>query len=214
MSNIFPASELGEAQSVAIGALGQVGSGGTFHARFADGQQVMRPRTSFSKPDASPKADPLELARADGFAQGLDEGLRVATETFAADQEVKLKLANALELVAPAANGALSPLLSAAVIRLVTQIVGELPINTELLTQRVEAVAAFIEEEQGRHSLHINPEDISLLDGHEFGFAVIADNSVARGNIRLDTADGWIEHGLDVQLSRLKALLDDMEGRG
>jgi flagellar assembly protein FliH len=31
--------------------------------------------------------------------------------------------------------------------------------------------------------------------------------------VRLATADGWIEDGPDVRLSRLKALMDDMEGK-
>ncbi len=201
---------MGDAQTVAIGALGKAGGGGAFHARFADGQEVLRK----AAPAQAGKHDPVEQARADAFAEGFDAGMRVATENFTTDQEVMMRLAQALEQVAPAANGMLSTLLSSAVIRLVSQIVGETPIDAELLAKRVGAVAAFIEEGQSRNSLHVNPDDIALLDGHDFGFPLTPDPSVGRGGVRLDTADGWIEDGPDTQLSRLKALLDDMEGKG
>jgi flagellar assembly protein FliH len=96
----------------------------------------------------------------------------------------------------------------------VTQIVGEASVDTELLAKRVEAVAAFIEDGQNKQSLHVNPQDLPLLQDQEFGFALTPDDNVARGCVRLDTADGWIEDGPDIQLSRLKTMLDDMEGKG
>tara|TARA_R110000782_G_scaffold268393_1_gene364741 strand:+ start:5756 stop:6388 length:633 start_codon:yes stop_codon:yes gene_type:complete len=208
------AQDISDAQPVTIGALGQTGGGGAFHARFADGQQIMRPRSPTGRSDTVPKTDPLEQARADGFAQGFDEGMRVAIESFSADEEAKIRLAQSLEQVAPATNGILSSLLSAAVLRLVSQIVGETPVDAALLAKRVEGVAAFIQDVQSRNSLHVNPEDMALLAGYEFGFPLTPDPDVGRGGVRLDTADGWIEDGPDVQLSRLKAMLDDMEGKG
>jgi len=212
LSRLLRAATLGEAQSVTIAALGQNGRG-AFHARFADGQQVERPRPLGVKPQ-EPAADPLERARAEAFAQGFDEGIRVASENFAVDQDSLVRLSHAFEQVAPAANGMLSTLLSAAVLRLVTQIVGEVPVDAGLLAKRVEAVAAFIEEGQGRQRLHVNPDDLALLAGREFGIELTPDPAVGRGSVRLDTADGWIEDGPDVQLSRLKALLDTVEGDG
>ena len=212
MSRLLSADTLGEAQSVTISALGR-SAAGTFHARFADGQQIERVRPLAAVKQEA-EADSIERVRADAFAQGLDEGVRVATESFAADEEAKARLAEALAQIAPAANGALSTLLSAAVLRLVTQIVGEVSVDAELLAKRVGAVAAFIEEGQGRQRLHVNPDDMVLLQGREFGLELTPDASIGRGSVRLDTADGWIEDGPDVQLSRLKALLDTMEGSG
>lgn len=210
MSNIFSPAQMGEAQTVAIGMIGKTGGGAPFRARFADGQEISQARAT---PQA-PRQDPLEQARADAFAEGFDAGMRIASENHAADAEASIRLAHALEQLVPAANGALSEMLSAAVIRLVTQIVGETPVNADLLHQRVETVAAFIGEEQTRSALCLNPEDIPLLAGREIAYRIQPDASVARGCVRLDAGDGWIEHGPDVQLSRLKALLDDMEERG
>lgn len=213
MSRLLSAETLGEAQSVTIATLGK-NPAGTFHARFADGQQVVRARPFAAAKPEEPAVDPLERVRADAFAQGFDEGVRVATESVVADEEARARLGMALEQIAPAANGALSTLLSAAVLRIVTKIVGEVPVDAELLARRVDAVAAFIEEGQGRQRLHVNPEDIALLHGREFGLELTPDPAIGRGSVRLDTAEGWIEDGPDVQLSRLKALLDGMEGSG
>lgn len=224
MSRILSSASLGEAQTVALGALGRSG-GSPFQARFAPRDEgfvrqsgplaaAPPPVAAAPVPPPADPVDPVEQASAEGFAQGFDEGMRIATEGFAADEEAKARLARALEQIAPAANGALSSLLSAAVLRLVTQVVGTAGVDTALLTKRVEAVAAFIEEEQGRKSLRLHPDDIALLAGHEFGFALSPDPALTRGSVRLDTAEGWIEDGPDVQLSRLKAMLDSMEGPG
>jgi len=212
LSRIFSVEEMGAAQSVALGALGQARAG-TFQARFADGQEILRPRAASLRQDGPLKIDPVEQVRAEAFAQGLDEGMRLAAESVVADQDAKMRLVHALEQIAPAANGALSSLLSAAVIRLVTQIVGEAPVNPDVLSRRVEAVSRFIEDGQSRNSLHLHPDDIAMLSGYDFGFPLIPDGSLSRGSVRLDTADGWIEDGPDVQLSRLRAMLDDMEGQ-
>lgn len=212
LSNLIRSSQLGDAQPVALGMIGKSGGGAPFRARFADGQEIAQARPS-AQPQSG-RGDPVEKARADAFAEGFDAGMRIATENHAADAEASMRLAQALEQIVPAANGALSEMLSAAVIRLVTQIVGEAPVNADLLHQRVEAVAAFIGEEQGRSALCLNPEDITLLAGRDIAWRIQPDASVPRGSVRLDAGDGWIEHGPDVQISRLKALLDDMEGQG
>lgn len=211
LSRIFSAEQSGEARPVTIGALGQA-RGGSFTARFADGQELLRPRNGAVRQES--RTDPIEQAKAEAFAQGFDEGMRVAIEGFAADEETKARLAQSLEQIAPAANGALSSLLSAAVLRLVTQIVGEVAVDAELLARRVEGVCRFIEEGQSRNSLHLHPEDIAMLGPRDFGFPLTPDDSLSRGSVRLETVDGWIEDGPDMQISRLKALLDTMEGQG
>lgn len=163
-----------------------------------------------AEPGGGP-GDMIEKVRADAFAQGFDEGMRLATEAATADDAAISHLADSLALLAPATSGALPALLSAAVLRLVEQIVGKAPVDTDVLKQRVEAVAAFIEEEQARKSLHLHPDDIALLTGHELGVELTEDPAMTRGSVRLDSGEGWIEDGPDVQLSRLKAMLDVME---
>ena len=213
LSNLLSSRDLAGAQPISVGSLGNTAATGSgFRARFADGQEVgvYRPQTA---QQAEAPVDPIEQARADAFAQGFDAGARVTAESLNVEHEARVKLAHAIEQLAPAHNGALSSMLSAAVMRLVTQIVGEVSVDAELLRKRAEIVAGFIEAEQGRNSLRVHPDDVALLQGCELGVAIVPDNSLGRGSIRLDTSDGWIEDGPDVQLSRLKAMLDDMEGK-
>src|SRR5690606_8631764 len=127
--------------------------------------------------------------------------------------DARNRLAEALETLTPAPSGTLATMLSATVIRLVSQIVGEVAIYAELLQQRCETIAAFIDENEGKSALHLHPDDMPLVDGGQVGVKLVADASMSRGCVRLDTADGWVEDGPDVRLARLRALLDDMEGR-
>lgn len=163
--------------------------------------------------DAMSDEDPLEQARIDAFTLGFDEGCRVTQEANGADAEARAQLAQALEHLAPAPSGTLATMLSAAVIRLVGQIVGDVEIDTATLMERCLSVAAFIDQSEGRNALHLHPEDLPLVEAAELDVALVADANMKRGCVRLDTAQGWVEDGPDVRLSRLRALLDDMEGR-
>ena len=181
-----------------------------FRALYADGQSVARPAPIRSEPTEA--EDPMEQARIEAFTMGFEEGHRVASETMAADTQAMADLTEALGQLAPA-TGTLSTMLSSAVIRLVAQIVGEVEVDTGLMMERCQTVAAFIEDNEGKSALHLNPEDVPLIEGAGIGVPIVADANLRRGAVRLDTAEGWIEDGPDVRLSRLKGMLDDMEGR-
>jgi flagellar assembly protein FliH len=163
--------------------------------------------------EAAPDVDPIEDARMEAFTLGFDEGCRVTAEAQAADAEAVSRLAEALELLSPAPSGMLSTMLSATVVRLVEQIVGEVEIDMDRLVQRCDTVAAFIESNQDRSALHVHPEDAALLKDEAIGVPLVADKGMQRGCVRLETADGWVEDGPDVRLARLRALMDDMEGK-
>lgn len=217
MSRLFSAAEMESAQAVPVGGLGasvsaaSAASGG-FQARFLGDEAGYVPSARGSNSADAP-ADPIEQARADGFAQGFDEAMRLASESLSEELANRERLTAALEQLAPAADGALSSLLSAAVMRLVSQIVGTAALDAQMLKSRCERVAAFIEDGQAKSALHVHPEDLPVIEGFALGVAVQPDPGLSRGCVRLDTVDGWIEDGPDVQLSRLHNLLDDMEGR-
>lgn len=197
--------------SVPLGGMSQLKSGG-FRSLFNEG-----PMAAMAMHDAAaaPMTDEdiLEQARIEAFAQGFDEGCRVIGDSQVAEAEARNRLAEALELLSPAPSGMLSTMLSATVVRLVEQIVGEVEIDIERLVQRCDTVAAFIEENDPKGALHLHPDDIAMLQDETIGVRLVADEAMHRGCVRLETADGWVEDGPDVRLSRLRALLDDMEGR-
>lgn len=188
------------------------GSGSGFRALFADGQRVSETAPTPALDEVDP-IDPVDQAHADGFAMGFEEGSRIAAEAAADDREAQIRLAEALEQLSPASSGTLATMLSATIVRLVGQIVGQVEVDVDVLRARCEAVAAFIDENDAKGALHLNPADLPLIAGANVAVQVVADPQLRRGCVRLDTADGWIEDGPDVRLSRLKAMLDDMEGK-
>lgn len=220
MSRIWSSDKIEAAEPIAgwggFGSLG--GAGGGFRALYADEQgsrpwNVTHPGQTTRAPDMVEEIDPIEQAAQEAFVQGFQEGERVTREAAALDDSARAELAQAITLLAQSGEGAMAAMLSHAVIRLVTQIIGEVPIDEHLLKARCEAVAACIDGDDAKAVLEVNPEDLPLLQAEEVGIALAANPELPRGSVRLATADGWVEDGPDVRLDRLKALMDDMEGR-
>lgn len=211
LSRIWGAESGQAVASVSMAGVGQVASNG-FRSLYA-----AVPATPAAPAHApmhmEPEGDPIDQAHMAGFSQGFEEGYRAAGDDHAADIEARTRLTTALEMLAPAPSGTLSTMLSATVVRLVEQIVGEVEIDLDRLVQRCESVAAFIEDSSDKTALHLHPDDVALLEGESIGVPLVADKNMQRGCVRLETADGWVEDGPDVRLSRLRALMDDMEGK-
>jgi len=220
MSKVWQARDIGMAASIrGWRELGDAARrGGGFRALYSE-EQVSRPWnvTSPAEPTRAEPAeetvDPIEAAAREAFVQGFQEGERLTREAADRDNAARLALAEAIGLVAQAGEGTLAALLSEAVIRLVTQIIGEAPIDAATLQARCAAVAACIDSDEARAVIEVNPEDLPLLEMEHVGVALAPNADLPRGSVRLATSDGWVEDGPDVRLSRLKAMMDDMEGR-
>lgn len=210
MSRVWGAATVHDVAPVAVAGFRPVGGGFRSLYTAPAGQQTAALRGELI---AAEPVDVLEEARIEAFTMGFDEGCRITAQAQAEEGEAQARLAEALELLAPAPSGMLSTMLSATVVRLVEQIVGEVEIDIERLVQRCDTVAAFIESNQDRSALHLHPDDVELLKNEAIGVPMVADKAMQRGCVRLETADGWVEDGPDVRLSRLRALLDDMEGK-
>jgi flagellar assembly protein FliH len=212
LSNFWASAAQEDIRPVGMAGYSAMGSVSGFRALFTEGQ---RQSPTVSAPDLEQvdPVDPIDQAHAEGFAMGFQEGSRIAAEAAADDREAQIRLAEALEQLSPASSGTLATMLSATVVRLVGQIVGQVEVDVDVLRARCEAVAAFIDEDDTKGALHVNPADLPLIAGADIAVQVVGDPQLRRGCVRLDTADGWIEDGPDVRLSRLKAMLDDMEGK-
>ncbi|MBB5984290.1 flagellar biosynthesis protein [Sphingobium lignivorans] len=220
MSRIWSSNSIGDAAPIAgWGAFGSLaGNGEGFRSLYSEDQtsrawNVTHPAQTTHAPATLDPVDPIEEASREGFLQGFQEGERLTREALEQDNAARAELASALRLLAGSGEGALATMLSHAVIRLVAQIVGEVPVDADVLQARCEAVAACIDGDDARAVLEVNPEDLPLLDMEQTGVALAANPALPRGSVRLATADGWVEDGPDVRLDRLRALMDDMEGR-
>jgi len=220
MSKVWPGGLVAEAAPLeGWGAFGSIGrSGAGFRSLYATEQvsrpwNVTHPAEPTNEPDVPAPVDPIEQAAQEAFLQGFQEGDRLAREAAERDNDARAELAAAMAQLAQAGEGELARLLSQAVIRLVGQIIGEAPIDPDILKARCEAVAACIDGDETRAVLEVNPDDLPLLTMERMDITLAANPELRRGSVRLATAEGWVEDGPDVRLDRLRALMDDMEGR-
>jgi flagellar assembly protein FliH len=149
-----------------------------------------------------------EALMAQGYADGLSEGRRLAMIELEEERAALARLAGSLEALSPQNSDGLAALLSTTVKRLVTQIVGEVEINAETLAERVQAVAAMIAEETAPKRLRLHPTDAVRLQGAHVAVEIVGDPMLAPGTIMLDTGSGWVEDGPHVRLEKLRAQLD------
>ncbi len=222
MSKIWPGDAMPATPATGLSDFGSLGPhGSVFRSLYGNERssadwQARKPggrRATDQEMPAEPATDPLEDAAHEGFLQGFREGERIAREAADADNEARLQLAAAVQHVAQSGEGTLAAMLSQAVVRLVGQIMGEVSIDEALLKDRCTAVAACIDSDEARAVIEVNPEDMHLLEKEATGVTLAANPDLPRGSVRLATSDGWVEDGPDVRLARLKALLDEMEGR-
>ena len=149
-----------------------------------------------------------EALLAQGYAEGLSEGRRLAMIDLEEERSALARLAASLEALKPENSDGLAALLADTVKRLVTQIVGEVEINADTLQERVQAIAAMIAEETVPKRLRLHPTDVARLQGATLPLDMVADPMLAPGTIVLDTGSGWVEDGPHVRLEKLRAQLD------
>jgi flagellar assembly protein FliH len=220
-----------EARAVDFGALGAAMSG--MRGGFAEGGPVgfspapepkhFRPADPGLKPTAGwdpfdplgdrPKADTgsdaIDAARAEGFAEGMATAERMAAERGEADAQALARIAAALEATTGFDRDALAGRLRQTVLALVSRLIGEAGVSTELLTKRIEAAVTLIADSAEPAMLRLNPEDLKLLEGHvPAPLLAVQDPAIERGGFRVETRSTAIEDGPSAWLNQLAAALD------
>jgi flagellar assembly protein FliH len=158
--------------------------------------------------NASNDVADAEALIAQGYADGLNEGRRLALIELEEERTALQRLASSLESLNPEGTDGLAAMLANSVKRLVTQIVGEVEINADTLRERTQAVAAMIAEETAPSRLRLHPTDVVRLQGANIAVEMVGDPLLAPGTIVLDTGTGWVEDGPHVRLEKLRAQLD------
>ena len=151
-----------------------------------------------------------EALIAQGYADGLNEGRRLAMIELEEERSALARLAESLESLKPQNSDGLAALLAATVKRLVAQVVGETEIDAATLAERAQAVAAMIAEETSPKRLRLHPTDLARLSDANIAVEMVADPMLAPGTIMLDTGAGWVEDGPNVRLEKLRNALDRM----
>jgi flagellar assembly protein FliH len=145
--------------------------------------------------------------RIDNYARGLADGQKLAQTAFAAEHAALQRLLAASQALQPDAGPELSLLLRETVFRLVKQMSDRITIDACFLDAQIAQATAIITEADGARRILLHPEDAALVGDHIHSLPVRSDQGLARGMIRIECSQGWVDHGIALGLERLRDLL-------
>jgi len=159
--------------------------------------------------EPTPFIDPVETAREAGYAEGVAAARAEMEATAARDGAMLTGLAAALGQAGGFDRDLLAGRLRATVMTLVSRVIGEAGVSTDLLARRVEAATDLLADASESAMLRVHPNDVALLEGHlpATVFAV-GDEQVARGSFVLEAASTIVEDGPAMWLDQLTAAID------
>ncbi len=162
-------------------------------------------------PEAEPEpAVDVAAAVAAAYAEGLIAGRATIEAELAPERDALARLAESLKVMRPDPSAPLALLLVEAVDHMVRQVVGEVEVDATSLLARAQAAAELIVEQTRPSTLRLHPEDFARLAGAVLPVAMVADAAVARGDVVLETAEGWIEDGIPARLDAVRTALAAM----
>lgn len=153
--------------------------------------------------------DPVAAAHASGYAEGLAVA-RAETDASAAAQAALLQqVSDALTQGAHFDRERMAGHLRQTVLHLVTQMIGETGIGTDILAARIEAATDLLSDSAESAILRLHPDDVPLLEGRlpKTVFPV-GDANMARGSFVIESASTIVEDGPDLWLEQLAAAID------
>ena len=146
----------------------------------------------------------LELAYEQGRADG-ESAARAAAELELAARE---RLGAHLETFDQVLQQALADRLHETVAALCAKTLGPLVCDEARLQERCETAAAQLGERIAGLKLHLNPDDIALLDDKfTRAWTIIADHGAQRGSLRIEGSERGISDGPDIWRSQIDAAL-------
>jgi flagellar assembly protein FliH len=148
-----------------------------------------------------------EQSGEDIYARGLADGQDIAQAAFAVERIHYQALITSAHALQNEPSDELAALIAETVERLVRECVGATPIDTQHLNKQAASAAALIGECDEARTMWVHPDDLLLLDQGMLPIAVMADPAALRGSIRINCSAGWIEHGVPLYLSELRAAL-------
>lgn len=147
----------------------------------------------------------LEERLAQAYRAGADDMRDELEAGVAADRQRLAQLIATSESLAPEPCEPLAAAIVETVRRLVADVAGNAAIDGDLLAERAHALSAAVGCDAAR-VIRANPADLAFLDGVG-SVDVVADASVARGNLRMIEGDTILEDGVASALHRLSDAL-------
>jgi flagellar assembly protein FliH len=143
----------------------------------------------------------------DLFSLGYAAGQQAANESFATERAALLQLVAAANAFQPEPSEELAAMISTTVERLVTDLVGAMPVEKDWLTERIDRAMNCLGEADAARTLWLHPGDLALLADVQLPLDLQADETLERGALRIDCSMGWIEDSRSLHLDALRATL-------
>lgn len=171
---------------------------------FSPADPTANPTAGWNPLDAASDEDPIETARAAGYAAGL----AAARSDDRRDADLIAALATRLSGGA-VDRDRIAEQLRRTVLMLVEKIVGEVGIAADRLAARVDGAVDLLADSAESAMLRVHPDDVALLAGRlpATVFAV-GDAGVARGGFVLESASTIVEDGPAHWLDQLARAID------
>ena len=140
--------------------------------------------------------DPVTAAYRDGYREGYEAALAEFEAQLQADKAAQAAIERAFARFDSDSERYLRDRLLATVQALCEEAVLPLALDSDALTKRVEAAAAMLKRKHDQRIVHIHPDDLALVQGKlSVEVELVADSSVERGGLRVETEDGGVEDG-------------------
>lgn len=141
-------------------------------------------------------ADPVELARAEGYAAGRTEALAEAAARAGAEDAARSALTLSFARLDDAETARLAHVLRQTVEALCHEVLAEAAVDPAALANRAQAAAAMLSRAEDQRTFRLHPDDLALV-GHRLPpeWSILADPLLERGSIRIETPAGGVEDG-------------------
>lgn len=154
----------------------------------------------YAKPQVSEEPVETEDVAEKAYRAGYEDGQLSARADFDAQLTAERAARSAIELAFARFDAEserqLRDRLLATVHALCEEAVLPLALDSKGLARRVEAAAAMLQRKHDQRIVHIHPEDLELVKASvPASLELVADGSVERGGLRVETDDGGVEDG-------------------
>ena len=159
---------------------------------FSPADPASNPTAGWNPLDATSDVDPIETARAAGYAAGLAAARRDELR----DSDLIAALAAQLASGGHVDRDKIAEQLRRTVLMLVEKLVGEVGISADKLAARIEGAVELLADAAESAMLRVHPDDVALLAGHlPATIFAVGDAGIARGGFVLESASTIVEDG-------------------
>ena len=159
---------------------------------FSPADPGSNPTAGWNPLNAKNDIDPIETARAAGYAAGLS----AARQDDMRDSDLIAALAAQLASGGHVDRDRIAEQLRRTVLLLVEKLVGEVGISADKLAERIEGAVDLLADAAESAILRVHPDDVALLTGHlPATIFAVGDASIARGGFVLESASTIVEDG-------------------